>query len=695
MKTILITVILLLVHLSHAQVDADTLNQGLPSKVVKMITKVDNNEVYLRWAPQSADLWLMGSMSGYRILRRQASTLDMLHQEPFAEMAFIKPLDKDTWIAEAEIRPEDANYNIGLQTIHGGWESDYEEGDIFSMIDRNDELQNKYAFSLLACDFDFETAVASGLGYKDTLIDTLSWVEYNIIPVIDENIELSVTIGTAVLNTKYTKTYPNIEVRAEEGEGAVSLYWDRDYYDIYYSGYWIEVSEDNKSYSRIENVPYIHPIENDSTVITPFINYNHDVDNYQPLYYRVIGIDAFGEEHISKTVVKAMGRDRTPPNSPAKVKAKFTTETQIRVSWEEAELVSDHDGFLVFKGYNYKGPWHPISPRLTKNKTEFIDTDASNIMNNYYLVTALDTSGNDASSNAAYASINDTIPPSIPTGLEGRVDSLGNVTLTWDRNRESDIWGYKVQFANDSLHEFSMITGHAVSDTFFRDKIALNTTTPHVFYKIFAVDLRFNYSEQTEMIKVMRPDTIPPVQPIFTGYNVVKDTLTILWKSSNSKDADMQELWRSIDGTNWVLLAGLDRDIEMYQDLNIPENGGYYYKVIAYDINGLSSVSPSYIYLEAVRSVMADGIPRLTIENESNMPNLNWKINNSSISKLYLYRSKNGQPFLKYKTIASTDRSFKDMNVIQDSTYSYALKARDKKGKETGFSNIVKWSSSD
>jgi hypothetical protein len=93
--------------------------------------------------------------------------------------------------------------------------------------------------------------------------------------------------------------------------------------------------------------------------------------------------------------------------------------------------------------------------------------------------------------------------------------------------------------------------------------------------------------------------------------------------------------------------------------------------------------------------VMADGIPRLTIENESNMPNLNWKINNSSISKLYLYRSKNGQPFLKYKTIASTDRSFKDMNVIQDSTYSSALKARDKKGKETGFSNIVKWSSSD
>lgn len=694
MKILLLTLAMLTVHLSIAQTDLDSLDQQLPSKVVKLITKVDGNQVYLRWAPQSADLWLMGSMSGYRILRRQASSIDALNDKKLEEIAIVKPLDKESWIAEAEIRPDDANYNIGLQSIHGGWESDYAEGDIFSMIDRNDELQNKFAFSLLACDFDFETAVASGLGYQEILTDTASWIEYNVIPVIDEKIEISVTVGTVVLNTKYTKNYPDIDVRAEEGEGAVALYWNRDYYDEFYSGYWVEVSADKQSYSRIENVPYIHPIENDSTVITPYINYNHDVDNYKPLYYRVVGIDAFGVEHTSTTVIKAMGRDRTPPNSPERVKAKFVTETEIKVTWAEADLATDHDGFLVFKGYSYAGPWYPISPRIDKNKREFIDIDASNIMNNYYLVTALDTSGNDVSSNAAYASINDTIPPAIPTGLEGSVDSLGNVTLTWNRNGESDILGYKVQFANDSLHEFSMITGHAVSDTFFMDKIALNTTTPHVFYKIFAVDLRYNYSEQTEMIKVMRPDTIPPLQPIFASYEVVKDTLTISWKSSKSKDAAKQEIWRSTDGANWILVADLVKDVETYQDVSIPENGGYYYKVIAYDINGLKSVSPSYLYLEAVRSVMADGIPRLTIENESNIPNLNWKINNSSISKLYLYRSKNGQPFLKYKTLVSTDRSFKDINVIQDSTYSYTLKARDKKGKETEFSNIVKWSSS-
>lgn len=671
----------------------DDTDQGIPDQVVKLIAKVENNEVYLRWAPESADLWLMGTQQGYKVLRRQGASIEELTKKSYEEVAVVTPLDKETWIAAAEVRSEDANFNIGLQSIHGEWESTYTDGDILGMIGRHDELQNKYAFSLLACDFDFKTALASGLAYQETLTDTASWVEYNVIPVLDEMMEMSVTIGTALFNTKYQKDYPDITIRAEENEGSVSLYWDREYFDDYYSGYWIEVSQDKASYQRLNNVPYIHPIENDSLVYTPYINYNHEVENYKPMYYRVVGIDAFGKEHSSKTVVKAMGKDKTPPAPPEKVKAVFETETDISITWEKSDIESDHDGFLVFKGYNYEGPWYPISPRIAANKTEYIDTEASNIMNNYYLVTAIDTSGNDASSAAAYASINDTIPPAVPSGLAGSVDSLGNVTLTWNRNKEADILGYKVQFANDSLHEFSMLTGQALSDTFFVDKIALNTTTPHVFYTIFAVDLRFNYSARTEMVKVMRPDTIPPLQPIFSGYEVVKDTLTLMWKSSKSKDAHSQELWRSTDGYNWQLLANLDKDVEQYDDLNIPEDGGYYYKLIAFDINGLSSVSPSHLYLEAVRSVLASGTPILSLQKtKDDAPSLDWAIDNRDIAKIYLYRSKNGQPFLKYKTINATDRSFVDSNTNQANTYSYTLKAKDKKGKETEFSNIVSWS---
>ena len=65
----------------------------------------------------------------------------------------------------------------------------------------------------------------------------------------------------------------------------------------------------------------------------------------------------------------------------------------------------------------------------------------------------------------------DTMPPSIPTGLKGVIDSAGICTLTWNQNPEDDIRGYRVFVSNDSTFEFLCCTDTLLKEPKFTTKL--------------------------------------------------------------------------------------------------------------------------------------------------------------------------------------------------------------------------------
>ena len=119
-------------------------------------------------------------------------------------------------------------------------------------------------------------------------------------------------------------------------------------------------------------------------------------------------------------------------------------------------------------------------------------------------------------------------------------------------NTENDIKGYRVYSANDPKFEFKLVTNNVIADTFFIEKINLNTLTEKIFYKVRAVDLRENHSSLSDVIEVIRPDIIPPVRPIIKDIVDVNNLPQIVWLNSTSSDVVSHIIYRKPASYNFV-----------------------------------------------------------------------------------------------------------------------------------------------
>src|SRR5690606_34315668 len=129
--------------------------------------------------------------------------------------------------------------------------------------------------------------------------------------------------AVAVVMTDAPAEVPSIRsLSAVEAEKLVVLKWYRYETPIPFSGYFIEQSFDGgKTFSRMKEIPFI-PANNsamadDDEGEFDTISYRVELaQNYLPVTYRVVGVDAFGDVSPQSSTVTAMGRDMTPPAAP-------------------------------------------------------------------------------------------------------------------------------------------------------------------------------------------------------------------------------------------------------------------------------------------------------------------------------------------------------------------------------------------
>jgi uncharacterized protein len=661
---------------------------------IELVTKSFGDSVVLRWGPSKPGAWTIANKLGYIVERAPISEADQ-GKPVFTRLSsvVIKPWPLDEW--KRRIQLENRYGAIAAQMLYGGKATpDASAKSINSLRDASQEFQNRHGFALFAADNDAIAAEGLALRLTDRSVRTGDRYIYR---VFVAEIDPTYKIDTAYAVVDVAAATPNpapMDVQAEGRDGRIVLTW-KDYPGASYSGYRVyraDAGSDN--YKELTSTPVIAVTP--TGALEPAIPTYHDttIVNYKHYKYRVIGISPFAEMSQPAEVV-AYGRDLTAPAAPVIENPEQTGRGRVQLKWtmpNNANL-SDLNGFVVARSASAAGGFMQITPNpLPKSAREFTDNAASE-EEPYYMVGAVDTAGNVAPSLTAYVVIVDSMPPSPPKGLVATVDTTGIVTLKWSLGPEPDIVGYRVLWANDPSHEFTQRTNHPIQDTFFVDTISLKTLTPYVYYRVAALDERYNHSEMSEMLMVRRPDIIAPDASVFSDVFVTDSTVDLRWNISTSKDLKEQRLYRrEAESGVYKLYKTFSPRVDSFVDRDVKQTIIYDYQLETVDSAGHVSERAMAVrgrpYDPGTRADV-QGL-RASIDNTGNI-RVSWSYPKPPLEKYWyvLYRSVGDHEVSPYKAVEPGKTEFVDNSLPAKGLYKYAVRVKTSKGGESMMTPVV------
>ncbi|WP_079685670.1 fibronectin type III domain-containing protein [Ohtaekwangia koreensis] len=662
---------------------------------IYVIAKPSKDKIQLRWGPDNDVAWQYLVKNGVTIERITISrnnTILPLPERLKLTSQPLKPWPASAWQPRVE---NDDYFAIGAQSLYGDDFSVINQkkgnSDVVEMMNMSKQQELRFSFLLFVADQSFEVAKAAALGFEDGAVRPGERYLYRIYP--SKALPIKIDTGFVYIGTdeKYELPQP-LDLKATFSDKVVSLSWNKVYHERIYNSYIVEKSEDEgKSFNPINKLPFVMTMP-ERTQSSPYM-YRSDslAQNNKRYVYRVIGIDAFGEKGPPSETISGMGKGKSSFQVQIN-RSEVINNQQIRVEWtlEPQSKQGEVTKFKLFRSNSVTGKYEVVKDNIASSNSNF--TDASPRPTNYYMVSAFTSDGQTINSFPVLVQLEDSIPPSSPLGLTGIVDTAGMVRLQWRANTEDDLVGYRVYRSNYKSSEYSQVTHTFLKGANYQDTINVLSLDKKVYYKITALDTRYNESKFSTILELDKPDKIAPVPPVFTNILNSYKRVKLEWKRSSSNDVKEQLLYRKEGTGSWQPLRNFPVDTVTFQDKSVQPSTQYQYRIIAVDAAGNKSVVSKDIMIRTQAETDHLQISTLTaVPDRTGMKiALGWEYPSwNNIQKFCIYRSSAGEPLSLYKSLPATSRGFNDAQVKMATSYQYRIKVIFKDGTETPFSKEV------
>lgn len=598
-------------------------------------TEVHSDKVLLRWIAGDAKSWQLLNKYGIKLERLTVARSGVVLDKPEVLLLAgeLKPAASDKLKALVREFPMGA---VVAQAVFGdNFEVSLGDSPISKAIALDEERQQRYLFALYAADLCFPVAKEVGWGFEDGSIKEGERYLYRVTSLVPKK-ELTIAEGANFVVVGDTIRLPQpLELSAQFSPAGAYLSWDYNRLASLYSSYWIERSEDGKTFSRISDLPITRMSDTEKKTHAP-ITYLDSIAYRKTYYYRVAGVTPFGSQGTYSAVVSGMAY---PPLTaiPQIEDSRFDTQGGANLSWnfkqEEEDLI---EGFRILRSKDDKTylPLDSISP---KERIYHIRTLARYP---YYKVEAKAKQGVSTTSFPTLIQAIDSIPPAVPTGLRAEVDSLGAVHLSWQAGKDEDLYGYRLYRGETKGEELIPITKDAILSTNYIDSVRLDNLNAKVYYALTALDERYNQSELSETIVVRKPACIPPAMPLIVETKASEEGNVIRWEASEDSFLAGFVLTRTAqDSTqqrrSWQIKDAKQRS---YVDKEIEAGKTYTYQLTAYTDNQLySPISPEVkVVSKSTEAKTAD--VNFTTEVLTEGIALKWRISKQVFISAALYK---------------------------------------------------------
>jgi len=659
---------------------------------IGLITRSDKDSVVLRWAPSRPGGWRLANQLGYIIERMPLTS----NGGDTSKVQRLTPTPVKPWKLEelkSKFKQREEFIGIAGQVLYGKTFSPAvsDRGSINELRFAAQELENRYGFAMLAADNDAKAAEVLGLRFVDKNVHEGESYIYRIYAAAKDT-TYGFDTGYCIVAVKAFAKPPAPEnILAKAGDTRIQIEWD-DNNIPKYSGYYVERSDDGgKSYKPMNKIPLVNVTPDGAKNQNKPRFIDTTVQNYKNYTYRVYGVNAFAD-HSELAEITTSGQDFTSPPMPILSMTEQLGMNRVKIKWQMKQTSPDLKGFIVSRSDNSLSGYYDRSTLLPPTAREYIDDSASED-SPFYIVSAVDTANNLAPSMPVMASVVDTLPQMVPTGLAGTIDTNGIVHLHWTLSTEKKLRGYRVLWANDISHEFTQRINHVIEDTAFVDTISLNTLTQYIYYQIAAVDKRFGHSAACKPIAISRPDKVAPEASVFTGVHNTTSSVVLNWEPSRSPDAAEQILLRKKEkDASWQTVAKLNPKVKTYSDQDVEQNQIYLYRLDVVDSAGLHSKPTMDLQGRAYDDGKRNTVSNLSAsyDQKGNAITLKWSYSPSKKEKYWfvVYRGTDVSQLSQYKSVQSSSLSFTDNALIGKGSYKYAIRVLSSLG-DSGLSEAV------
>lgn len=667
--------------------------QEKPTSEIKVAARYTENGVELRFFPDRKKTLDLGLQSGFILERAEGASTN------FIEIGRTKPYSDEEWtIAMQKASNDDEkiqieiaqDFYISSQEKSGG-NLDFTEG-IANLKNQKADEDFQFMVSILTAIKNSEASKGLGLSYIDKNAEPNKRYAYRVKLIANSEVYSIISVPKTIETNSTSNNYKN-KVSIKTGDTQLGFVWE-DHPDL--SGVDVE-REINGVFKKLNNAP-IYTVRGKTFKGAKRNGYSEDsLVNYQKYTYRFYAQTIFGER-VKFAEVTGMPRDLTPPQKPFLKQPKHAKPDEVHIEWEmNSPIAEDFKGFAISRSEKNDGYFSLINDKLLpKSARKFIDKSFIKGKSNYYLVQALDTANNVSSSFPISVTLIDSIPPIKPIFIDGKIDSVGVVTVNIQKNKETDLMGYRLYRSNSPEHEFSVIKEGFLSldslqkpvKTTFIDSVTLKSLTPYIYYRTEALDFNHNTSEFSEILKVKRPDIIPPTTPVFKKVKVGEDFVELGFALSKSRDVKQQILFRTLNlkEANWEQIANLESGQTSYIDKNVKKGVKYYYTMQAIDDSENTSDFAIPVMGKPYDTGIRPPVENLKIRSDKNEITLLWDYKFKNDDTFFvIYKTNNKGQLVQYKN--TTELTFKDKTTRNKT--SYGIKVFTKDGGQSKISRLV------
>ncbi len=648
---------------------------------VKAIATVNKKAIMLRWGVNTPSAWKRANKYGFTIERKTIISNNEILETPILKKLNSTPLKPKPMMEWKEFTQKNTNAAIAAQALYGdNFDVEMNNGGngIISILNQAQVLEQRFIFAMYAADQDYEVAKFSGLAFVDTSVKEGERYLYTI-KVAEPQGKSDIKHGGVYLGLSDEKPLPKPkEFVGVFKDKTTILSWNYAIVKRFFTNYIIEKSEDlGKTFTPLTNTPIANLGEREVRPSNRMMYVDSLFQNDKIYQYRIKGISPFGIEGPYSNIVS--GKGVTPLiHNPFITENKFLEDGTVVLQWDfPNEGLQTLKRFELLRADKPKGKYFVINNQISKGTRSIKLTNLKPI--NYYKIVAVGTDGTTRESFPKMIQPDDNTPPAIPTEIVGKVDTLGIVRLNWKQNTELDFLGYRVFRANLKDDEFTQITFKPIQNNQIVDTINIKTLNKKIYYKIQALDKRYNPSNFSEVLELKRPDIIPPSQPVFSSFNVDKKNVILTWVTSSSQDAVSTLVYRKERGSDlpWQLLATIALPKNKFTDTKTEIGKNYLYTILTVDDSGLESEP-----ITPLKVKISDNLPKPEINKfeayanrEEKFINLNWRYSVENVEEFILYKGQEGKQPTMYKIFDKNTTKYKDKELLINTNYKYLLQA--------------------